>query len=226
MAVRPNVLSALRRFTSCDVGDALVKLGVSQGGYLSGLKMYSPDFMSPTAKFLGPAYTVKMVHASDKVSPTPKVHFADAIPKDSVVFVSQPKGLISACWGGLMSTRAQKRGAAGVIIDGKFRDINEHRELGMTLFARGISILGSNSFTRSSELDVPVTYENSENGGQVVINPGDYILGDADGVVVIPPEKAEECVRLCQERFDIDEETRRCLEQGDEIGSTIKRLRK
>ncbi|PYH39230.1 RraA family protein [Aspergillus neoniger CBS 115656] len=191
MAVRPNVLSALRRFTSCDVGDALVKLGVPQGGYLSGLKMYSPEFMSPTAKFLGPAYTVKMVHVSDKVSPTPK-----------------------------------KRGAAGVIIDGKFRDINEHRELGMTLFARGISILGSNSFTRSSELDVPVTYENSENGGQVVINPGDYILGDADGVVVVPPEKAEECVRLCQERFDIDEETRRCLDQGDEIGSTIKRLRK
>ncbi|GCB25014.1 4-hydroxy-4-methyl-2-oxoglutarate aldolase [Aspergillus awamori] len=203
MAIRPNILSALRRFTSCDVGDALVKLGVSQGGYLSGLKMYSPDFMSPTAKFLGPAYTVKMVHASDKVSPTPKVHFADAIPKDSV-----------------------KRGAAGVIIDGKFRDINEHRELGMTLFARGISILGSNTFTRSSELDVPVIYENSENGGQVVINPGDYILGDADGVVVVPPEKAEECVQLCQERFEIDEETRRCLERGDEIGSTIKRLRK
>lgn len=125
-----------------------------------------------------------------------------------------------------MSTRAQKRGAAGVIIDGKFRDINEHRELGMTLFARGISILGSNTFTRSSELDVPVIYKNSENGGQVVINPGDYILGDADGVVVVPPEKAEECVQLCQERFEIDEETRRCLERGDEIGSTIKRLRK
>lgn len=125
-----------------------------------------------------------------------------------------------------MSTRAQKRGAAGVIIDGKFRDINEHRELGMTLFARGISILGSNTFTRSSELDVPVIYKNSDNGGQVVINPGDYILGDADGVVVVPPEKAEECVQLCQERFEIDEETRRCLERGDEIGSTIKRLRK
>ncbi|PWY74511.1 RraA-like protein [Aspergillus sclerotioniger CBS 115572] len=226
MAVKPNVLRALQRFTSCDVGDALVKLGVPQGGYLSGLTMYSPGLMSSTAKIFGPAYTVKMVHAADKAPPTPKVHFADAIPQNSVVFVSQPKGLISACWGGLMSTRAQKRGAAGVIIDGKFRDINEHRELGIGLFARGISILGSNTFTRSSELDVPVTYENIENGGEVVINPGDYILGDADGVVVVPPDSAEECVRLCQERYDIDEETRRCLKRGDEIGSTIKRLRK
>ncbi|PWY64256.1 RraA-like protein [Aspergillus heteromorphus CBS 117.55] len=188
--------------------------------------MYSPAFMSPTAKAFGPAYIVKMVHAADKVSPSQSTHFADAIPKDSVVFVSQPKGLISACWGGLMSTRAKKRGAAGVVIDGKFRDINEHRELGMNLFARGNSILGTNTFTRASELNVPVSYKNVENGGEVIVNPGDYIIGDADGVVVVPPDSAEECVRLCQERFEIDEETRRCLERGDEIGSTIKRLRK
>src|SRR5690242_17376571 len=76
----------------------------------------------------------------------------------SVVFISQPKGLISACWGGLMSTRAQKLGASGVVIDGKFRDISEHRELGFGLAARGISVLGSNTFTRSSEINVPVTY--------------------------------------------------------------------
>ena len=182
--------------------------------------------MSPGAKIFGPAYTVRMVPASDKSSPTPPTHFADSIPKDSVVFVSQPKGIISACWGGLMSTRAQKLGAAGVVIDGRFRDIAEHREMGIGLFARDVSILGSNTFTRSSELEVPVTYENVDINEKVTIQPGDYILGDADGVVTIPSQLVEKCLQLCQERYDIDEETRRCLENGEEMGQTIQRLRK
>lgn len=125
-----------------------------------------------------------------------------------------------------MSTRARALGAAGIVIDGRFRDIAEHRKLGMGLFARGVSILGSNTFTRSSELNISVSYENVEIGGEVTVRPGDYIMGDADGVVVVPEEKIEECVHLCQERYDIDEETRRCLEQGEPMGLTIKRLRK
>lgn len=195
--------------------------------------MYSPEYMSGPSKIFGPAYTVRMVHASDKTSPTPSGHFADSIPSGSVVFISQPKGVISACWGGLMTTRAKCLGAAGVVIDGRFRDINEHREMGMGLFARGISVLGSAGFTRSSELNVPVEYEIEElsvgEGPQkatVGVNPGDIILGDADGVVAIPPEKAEECLKLCEERFEIDAETKRCLDNGDPMGPTIKKLRK
>jgi regulator of RNase E activity RraA len=167
-----------------------------------------------------------MVRDSDKAAPSPAQHFADAIPKDSVVFVCQPKGLVSACWGGLMSTRAKKLGAAGVVIDGRFRDLAEHQELGIGLFARDISILGSNTFTRSAELNVPVTYTSSDGGETVVIQPGDYIVGDADGVVAVPTDKMEECVELCQRRYKIDEETRACLENGEEMGPTIKKLRK
>ena len=182
--------------------------------------------MCTKTRIFGPAYTVRMVRDSDKAAPNPPRHFADAIPKDSVVFVSQPKGLVSACWGGLMSTRAKKLGAAGVVIDGRFRDLAEHQELGIGLFARGISILGSNTFTRSSELNVPVTYSSSDGGETVVIQPGDYIVGDADGVVAVPTDKVEECVDLCQRRYKIDEETRACLENGEEMGPTIKGLRK
>ncbi|CAG8098941.1 unnamed protein product [Penicillium salamii] len=226
MVASAKAIRALGKFASCDVGDALVNLGLRHGGYLSGLKMYSPGSNGTVAKIFGPAYTVRMVPSADKTSPTPPRHFADAIPKGSVVFVSQPKGLISACWGGLMSTRAKKLGAAGVVIDGRFRDISEHQELNMGLFARGISILGSNTFTRSSELNVPVQYENVEVDEKVTVTPGDYILGDQDGVVSIPVAHIEECVRLCQERYEIDQKTLECLEAGEEMGPTIKKLRK
>lgn len=125
-----------------------------------------------------------------------------------------------------MSTRAQKAGAAGVVIDGRFRDINEHRELGIGLYARGMSILGSHTFTRSSELNVPVSYQIEElDNEEVLVNPGDIIVGDADGVVAIPPSLAEECVRLCESRWNVDEATRRCIEEGEEIGPVIQKLR-
>ncbi|KAJ5766575.1 uncharacterized protein N7511_004191 [Penicillium nucicola] len=226
MVASAKAIKALGKFASCDIGDALVNLGLRHGGYLSGLKMYSPGSNGTVAKICGPAYTVRMVHASDKTSPNPPHHFVDGIPKGSVVFISQPKGLISACWGGLMSTRAKKLGAAGVVIDGRFRDVAEHREMNFGLFARGLSILGSNTFTRSSELDVPVQYENVEVDETVTITPGDYIIGDQDGVVAVPVGYIEECVRLCQERFEIDEETKKCLDAGEEMGATIKKLRK
>jgi regulator of RNase E activity RraA len=125
-----------------------------------------------------------------------------------------------------MSTRANKAGAAGIVIDGRFRDINEHRDLGMGLYARGTSILGSNTFTRSSELNVAVSYRIQElEGEEVKVRPGDIIMGDADGVVAIPPELAEECMKLCERRWNIDEATRKCIEDGEDIGPTIQRLR-
>ncbi|KAH6684793.1 ribonuclease E inhibitor RraA/Dimethylmenaquinone methyltransferase [Halenospora varia] len=227
---QPHALSsagrALSRFTSCDIGDALVKLGVPYGGFLSGLQMWSPERQSGTRKIFGPAYTVQMVEANDKSAPNPPIHFADGIPKDSVVFISQPKGLYSACWGGLMSTRAKYLGAQGVVIDGNFRDVNEHRDLGFPLFAKGWSILGSNTFTRSAGLNVPVTFTSDIQPKPVTINPGDVILGDADGVVAIPPTFVEQCLKLCKERFNIDEETKKCLEAGEEMGPTILKLRK
>ncbi|OBT73692.1 hypothetical protein VF21_06216 [Pseudogymnoascus sp. 05NY08] len=221
-----KALKSLERFTSCDVGDALVKLGVRYGGFLSGLSMWSPGRQSGTSKIFGPAYTVQMVDAKDTIAPKPPMHFADGIKPNSVVFVSQPKNLYSACWGGLMSTRAKYLGAQGVIIDGNFRHVNEHRELKFPLFAKGISTLGSASFTRSSTLNEPVQFTSAVQKEPLTINPGDLILADADGVVVIPPTLVEQCLKLCEERWDIDEKTRKFLENGDEMGPTINKLRK
>ncbi|KAH0362593.1 RraA-like protein, partial [Aureobasidium melanogenum] len=224
--VSKKVFDALKGFTSCDVGDALVKLGVRYGGYLHGLKMFSPHQQAGTCKMFGPAYTVQMVDARDTTVARPEKRFADAISKDSVVFISQPKDYYSACWGGLMSTRAKYLGAQGVVIDGNFRDLNEHREMNFPLFARGTSSLGSNTFTKSAALNVPVQFTSPTQQTPLTINPGDLILADLDGVVVIPPQHAEKCVEVCEDRFRIDEQTLSALRAGEPMGPTIARLRK
>ncbi|KAK9462005.1 ribonuclease E inhibitor RraA/Dimethylmenaquinone methyltransferase [Lipomyces oligophaga] len=216
-----SVVAALRVFATCDIGDALVKLKLPYGGYLDGLKMYSPEREGGTAKIFGEAITVKMVSADDKSSPSLPKHFCDFNERDKIMFISQPKGMFSACWGGLMTTRARALGAPGVIVDGRFRDILEQREMKFPVFARGTSILGSNGYTRASEVNVPIEFAKD-----LWINPGDYLMGDADGVVVIPKDKIQQVVDLCTERKRIDDLTFDALHNGEPIGEAIKRLRK
>jgi regulator of RNase E activity RraA len=70
-----------------------------------------------------------MVEASDADAPKPDKHFADYNQEGHVMYVHQPPGLYSACWGGLMSTRAKHVGAAGVVVNGRVRDIGEHQDM-------------------------------------------------------------------------------------------------
>lgn len=91
--------------------------------------MHSPSLRaSPSLRILGPAVTVKMVLASDTAAPRPPHHFVDATRPGCVMYVQQPKDLYSACWGGLMTTRAKYVGAEGVVVDGRIRDLAEHHE--------------------------------------------------------------------------------------------------
>ncbi|KAJ5792906.1 ribonuclease E inhibitor RraA/Dimethylmenaquinone methyltransferase [Penicillium pulvis] len=186
-----KALQGLKRFTTCDIGDALVKLKHPNGGFLDGLKMYSPG---------GGTNANKEGH---------------------IMYIQQPKGLPSACWGGLMSTRAQKLGSLGVIVDGRMRDAQEHRDMGFPVFARGTAVLGSNTFSRASEIDVPLQFK-----GDLWVYPKDILVGDENGVVVVPPSLLEQAVELCQERFEIDEKTMEALRAGESMGSTIQRMRK
>ncbi|KAI8711084.1 hypothetical protein NCS52_01483800 [Fusarium sp. LHS14.1] len=211
-----HLLQRLRVFSSCDIRDALVKLKYLYGGFLDGIHMWSPQIRSGSARIMGPAVTVKMVEASNTTAPKPARHFADCNRPNGIM-----KGLYSACWGGLMSTRAKQLGADGVIVDGRVRDIAEHQDIQFPVFARETSILGSNTFTRASEIDVPLQFKDD-----LWINPGDILVGDREGVVVIPPKLMESVIGLCQERFDIDQKTFAALRDGDEMGPTIARLRK
>ncbi|KAK8104087.1 RraA-like protein [Apiospora kogelbergensis] len=132
-----DIIRALRDYTTCDVSDALCKLKYRNGGFLPGLTMWSPHRQDGHTKIVGPAYTVKYVPLDD---PAPKLptHYIDSVPAGAVVFVSAPAGTPNAVYGGLMSTRAQALGAAGSVIDGRFRDVQEQRALGFPVFARDV----------------------------------------------------------------------------------------
>ena len=89
------------------------------------------------------------------------------------------------------------------------------------MFARGTSVLGSQTFTRASEINVPLQFR-----GDLWIYSQDILVGDENGVVVVPPSLLQQVVELCQERFEIDEKTMAAFRAGNPMGPTIQGLRK
>lgn len=98
-------------------------------------------------------------------------------------------------WGEIMTTMAQVRGLAGLVIDGCVRDGVLLAEIGLPVFARGLCIQGTGKdFGAIGWINHPVTI------GQVVVHAGDLVVGDSDGVVVIPQAQAAEVVAASLQR--------------------------
>lgn len=122
-----------------------------------------------------------------------------------------------APWGELLSTASQARGAAGCITDGLVRDVKQIRAMRFPVFHGGIGPLDTKGRARMMERDIPV-----ECGG-VRVRSGDIVFGDADGVVVIPSDRAEEVIAKAQEKAKGENTTREELRQGKLLAEVFAR---
>ncbi|KAH8169323.1 aldolase/RraA domain-containing protein [Sarocladium implicatum] len=216
------IIDALREFTTCDVSDALCILGSTDGGFLPGLTMWSPGRQDIMTKIVGPAYTVKYV---DQHSPEPKhpTHYIDSIPKGSVIFISCPPITSNAVYGGLMSTRARAAGAVGTIVDGRFRDVQEQRDLNYPVFARDVGTAPPYGAVKVSAVNVPVQLHTTE--VDATVSPGDYLIADANGVVLLPKDLVEEAISLMQKQVAVDASMAAALKQGMSFTEASKKFR-
>ncbi|KAI0645915.1 RraA-like protein [Trametes meyenii] len=222
-----EIRAKLAAFSTCELSDALIKLGTPHGGHIPDIRMFSPS--DPNTRLCGPAYTVQMVLGSDKTAPKLSAHFVDIAPEGSVVVVNAPHRLKNAVWGGLMTAGAQARGALGVIISGRCRDLAEHRAASFPVFARGHSTLGQSPFTRPSEVNVPVVIRpfdvSEEDFAPVEVTPGDWMVADEDGVVCVPTRLAEEAIALAAKGREVDERCMEDIKAGNGVQVTFKKHR-
>jgi RraA family protein len=131
---------------------------------------------------VGPALTVKLYPGDNLM-----VHKSlDVAEPGDVVVVDTSGSHMTAVLGDLISTKARHRGIAGFVVDGLVRDVEAIRALGdFPVFARGVTPIGP-LHRGPGEIGYPVSL------GGVVVNPGDIVVGDANGVVVVPGGIAEE----------------------------------
>ncbi|MEE3000985.1 MAG: RraA family protein [Pseudomonadota bacterium] len=112
-------------------------------------------------------------------------------------------------WGDIMGTGSMAKGITGLVIDGCVRDQIELAEMGFPVFAAGLCIRGTEKkFDGMGSLEEPITI------GKITINHGDLVLGDNDGVVIIPADQIEEGIAKSLEREGKEETTKEYLRKG------------
>jgi len=189
----------------CDILDSL---GYRNQAMHQRLRPLLPDFRN--CGFAGRARTLRWMDV-DYIPDDPyglEIDFMDSLqPGDVVVHSTDFRGM-NAPWGELMTTVALRRGAVGCICDSNVRDCVKIIDLGFPVYSAGIRPLDSKGRGIVKEADVTI-----ECGG-VLVHPGELILADYDGIVVIPRKVEESVLVLAREKVTKEEQMRSELVDG------------
>jgi len=193
--VAPELVAAAAKFQAAILADVAGRRGTLNG-------RIKP--LSPTMKVAGPAITVE-VRPGDNLA----IHAALAIAKPGDVIVVDGKGdQTCALIGEIMATQAHATGIAGFVIDAAVRDSHELANGEFPVFSAGLNPCGP---TKS----VAGRVNASISAGGTTVNPGDLIVGDADGVVVIARNDVPKILELAQKKVDAEAKRIAAIKSGD-----------
>ena len=176
-----EVLQRFAAYSSADLHEASGQAGAMH----SSIKPVVPGL-----RLLGSALTV-LGPASDDLTPHIAIHIAQ---KNDVIVVNAGGDSEAAIWGGLMSMSAHQRGAAGLVIDGAVRDVDEVREAGFPVFAKAVCIKGTGK-EKVGWINHPIVCAG------IYVQPGDLVVGDDDGVVVVARDRLDDVLKACEARM-------------------------
>ena len=169
-----ELVNRYREFDTPDVSDLMNRLYTMS----PEIKNYINE-----AKIVGPACTVKVFPGDNLM-----VHKSlDILEPGDIIVVDAGASSMNGIVGDMIANKATHRGAAGFIIDGLIRDLPAMQEVGLPVFARGVTPIGP-LHRGPGEINFPVSC------GGIVVNPGDIICADPNGVVVVRKEIAEELI--------------------------------
>lgn len=182
-------------FTSSDVADAAERLTGSRAHMSREIRLLSG------AGLAGPAITLRVLRddtASSMTEGLKAIKVVETAPPGSVIVLALEGEKDFAVFGATFATLAQSRNLGGFVVDGSMRGLSDFRRLGFPMFARGAVPGSAGGHYRLEATNVPVMC------GGVEVAPGDFVVGDADGVAVAPKEHYEkvlaEARRLREEK--------------------------
>lgn len=214
-AVSPDdVIAALRRpqNSTGNIADAVEAATGTRGWMSADMKPIGSQ------KMVGRAWTAALrpvLKHDERAYPNHALEILDEAPAGSVLVYVLEGSVEIAGMGNLMAVTARVRGLEGTVIDGAIRDVAEVREIGHQVFARRISPATSVGRLVSVSKQTPVKC------AEVMVHPGDYIVGDTDGVVVVPQAAAEKVLALLK---DYDEREAKMVEIIKREKSMLKAL--
>jgi regulator of RNase E activity RraA len=161
--------------------------------------------------FVGRARTFRWMETDYVVTEDPyglEIEAMDSLRSGDVVIHSSDYAGTNAPWGELMSTVAKRNGAVGCVCDSQVRDCNRIIDMGFPVYYAGIRPLDSMGRARVMAADVPVRC------GEVLVEPGDLVFADFDGIVVIPRKIEDQVLELARQKAEKESASRRDLLAG------------
>jgi RraA family protein len=166
---------------------------------------------SANARMAGPAFTVR-IHTADILMVGKALSMC---PPASVLVIDGQGELNTAVWGGLTTMAALRKGIAGVVIDGAIRDSAEIAKSRLPVYARAV-VPNAGGAEYRGEIGVVL-----QCGGQVV-HPGDWIVGDEDGVVVVGSAQLDEAMQTAARVRAAEKKIARAIRSGQDIGAILR----
>ena len=188
-AMNPDVRQKLMGVSTATLCTALFKRGL-RNQFLQNVHPLNASLPN----MVGPAFTLRYIPAREDLNTIkvfedrnhPQRVAIETCPEGAVLVMDSRKDARAASAGSILMTRLMKRGAAGVVTDGGFRDSPEIAELGMPAYHSRPSAPTNLTLHQALDINVPIGC------GDVAVFPGDVMVGDREGVVVIPAYLAEE----------------------------------
>jgi regulator of RNase E activity RraA len=213
-ALSPELLANAAVVTTASLSSQLAKRGMRTRA-ITNVASVNPA----TPRLFGPAYTLRYIPMREDLAVgavmadpnNPQRATIERAPAGSIIVVDTNGMQASGTFGDILVARLKFRGVAGVVSDGPMRDIAEVRQIAFPVFARGNAAPPSYASMLAVDAQVPIGC------GGVAVFPGDFIVGDADGVIVIPKHLAEEVVRDALEQDRMEQFIRRKVDAGSTI---------
>lgn len=181
------------------LSDALDRLGID--GQACGIMP-----VVRTMRFAGPAFTIRMVPIG--LSGGVVGDYIDEVEPGAVVVIDNQGIMNQTVWGDILTFVAHRKGVAGTVIDGVCRDSDRCVELDYPVFARGNTMRTGKDRTTADAYGVPVQIAG------IRVNAGDWLVGDADGVVAIPADRIAEVLSIAEEIEAAEDRIRRAVIAG------------
>jgi len=209
---REPIVERLLKLDTCAVSDGMDRLGLMGATY--GVRP-----MWPCPKIVGRAVTMKIKPVGlDKAKQHLGTLPIDAAQPGDVIVIDNGGRPDTSCWGGLLALAAKTKGISGVVIDGACRDIDESRDVGFPVYARGAVPMTARGRVMQE------TYNQEIEFAGVQVHPGDLVIADGSGVVIIPRSKEEEIVRAAEAVAATEARMAEGIRQGMSVLEVLEKL--
>ncbi len=199
----PKLIEGFRELATSTIGNVLDDMKIS--GVIQNIKPISPGF-----RLAGGALTVKEVTGVLGTYTNEDFKLGQVIDaaQDGHVIMIDNGGQQVSTWGGIASFAAQKRGVAGLVVDGGVRDLDEIREFNFPVFSRYVVPTSGKGRVKILSMNTVIKMDG------IRVRPGDIIVGDGTGIVCIPIEVAEEVLNKAKKMDEQDKQATEEIRRG------------